>query len=263
MKYYPLNGPFLKKIIVVLVLLSSLTACQKDKLPPATYEDGIWFYASASAISGNDADAKLANAFTGNYTFYFYPEAIQDTFLLPEVRVMGDPKNYDRSFSMIVADSSSAKEGVHFKFLNTVVPAGQVSTTPSLILLNTPDLLEKKVDLYLQLEPSADFPAVMGRDTLSADKSFLFSTHYHLTFNNLIQSPPYWSTVPYLGKWSAVKFEFINSIIGFFPGLVPVTSDEYSQYYSYYLHLRSALADYNSAHPGEPLTDENNKAVSF
>lgn len=253
----------MKNIIVVLLIIVFCASCKKDDVPPSSYEDGVWFFASSSQAVGTTTAAKMASVFTKSYTFYFKSDADRDTIALPTIRLMGMPSTSERHFKLIALDSSTAKENVNYQWLSDVFPSGGVTASTGVIVLKTPNLDNDSVTLYVALEPNDDFPASMGKDTLSGDGTFCFSTHYKLVITNQVRQPPYWSTVPYFSTWTQVKYNFIAQTIGIKLGLTPVTSDMYPDYYIYYLRCRSALAAYNAANPSNPLKDENGKAVTF
>ncbi len=248
--------------LLALVVISFFAACKKD-VPPASYQDGVWFYeANSNLESFAGISDQVKAVFTREYSFYFN-DAPQDTLWLPEVRVMGVASDRDREINLTV-DSSTAVAGVNYRLLKAVMPAHALKTRIGVLLLRSPDLDNKKVELNLRLSPSAAFPAAIAADTLSRDKSFFSGSTYKVILTNQPSEPPYWSSVQiYFGSWSRVKYEFIYSVIGVKIGLTANNTDELNYLFPWFLRVKRALEEYNIAHPNDPLTDENGYTIYF
>lgn len=250
---------------LALLLLTALaaSACQKEKLPPPSYQAGVWFYKPyGGSFSGNVAQ-DIVKAFTQDYSFYLNGSITRDTIWLPEVRAMGEPVAHQRPIRLVAIDSTTtAVEGTHYTLINEGMPANGITARLGVVLLRTPDQQTNTFTLSLELQPSNDFPALLARDTVSSDKTFLLSTHYTIRFDDQLVQPPYWNELGiYYGSWSRVKMLFIYDVLGFFPGLTPVNPDDAEQYFLNYLKVKSALYAYNEAHPDDPLKDENGYTI--
>ncbi|WEK34930.1 MAG: DUF4843 domain-containing protein [Candidatus Pseudobacter hemicellulosilyticus] len=256
-----------KKLLVAALLLTSgmLLSCQKEKLPPPSYQNGVWFYKAYTGSTTSNTDQDLITAFSQQYSFYLNGDITRDTIWLPEVRAMGQPADRTRRINLVKVDSNTtAIEGTHYILLNEGMPAGEISTRLGVVLLRTTDQQTKTFTLGLSLQPSDDFPAQLARDTVSTDRTFFLSTHYTIRFDDQLIQPPYWKDLQiYYGSWSKAKMTFIYSVIGIYPGLVPVTADDAEMHFMNYLKVRSALDSYNKANPTNPLKDDNGYQIYF
>lgn len=255
----------LLRIMLAVILLGIFTACEdKDEIPEASYEAGVWFYGTGKVISQNKFDVDVFNEiFSGSYSFYFYPGIEESIFELPEIRLMGKPVNYDREVNLVAGEGSSAVEGEHFEIEDNVLPANAVSFIPKVRLIKKNLGDEEKVIKFV-LAPSDEFPAQVLGDTVSDDKTFLISLHYELKFSNLISEPPYWSQCGLFGKWGRVKFEFMYEVLGKYWGVEPVEPADRNYMYDDLLRLRYELQLWKKEHPGEKMLEDDGKtAVSF
>ncbi|MGE9313794.1 DUF4843 domain-containing protein [Niabella sp. CJ426] len=250
-------------VCTVLWATYLLLSCTKESVPPASYQNGVYFYLPADR--GNVVDIPIN--FKTNYTFYYAndPLASEDTFWLPDVRVLGNVANRDRNIRLSAVDSlSTAIAGTHYRLLNKyIMPAGQFSTKLGVVLLKSLDLNNASTTLSLELQPSEDFPAVMKRDTIVGIPPIAYfeGTHYTIVFTNKASAPPYWNDVMIsFGSWSKVKYEFIYQVTGKKLGLKANNVEEQANLFSYYLQVKAALNEYNATH-STPLTDESGMQI--
>lgn len=246
----------IKYAILFSFIAALFVACDNsEKLPPPSYQDGVWFYKSAIKSSPD----KLEQEFKDQFSFYFTPEGTEEyEYELPELRVMGSIASHDRVINLEADTASTAIEGVHFRFGKVTFPANQASFRPTVILLKNA-LAGETFKLRVKVKPSADFPAIIAKDTTSEDRTFFFSTHFELTFSNLSQEPPYWKSLPYyFGAWGRVKYNFMYETLGVYLGLTEPQASDFDDLYNYYLTLRREI----KLLP-EPLIDENGNEVSF
>lgn len=180
--------------LCILCSLFFLMSCEKEEIKKNLPESSIYL-------------AARSNAFDYNFTNY----PITDTEIIVEIKVntIGDVKDFDRPFQMIVQDSSTAKEGVHFEFVekNLFIPAGELLKNVQIRLLRHPDLQNSDKTLHLLLKGGADF-------TSSIDG---FKSISSIVFRDQTTQPFLWqlgSIQDYLGTYSEKKFKLYQEIAG-------------------------------------------------
>ena len=248
----------------IFVLAGGMIACEDDDIPPASYENGVWFYAPAegSGVNLNTMEG-FEEEFSTTYSFYFNEDSDVDTVELAEIRLMGMSTDYPREVNLVVGEGSTASEGVNFEFLDKVLPANEISFVPK-ILLKKAGLGEEEKILRLELAPSEEFPARIFADTVSDDKTFLISSHYTVKFSNLAIEPPYWNQCEHIFlTWSKVKYDFMVEKLGKYWGIEPVSPTDLNEMYNDKLIMRYELSLWQEEHGGEYMLDENGNRVSF
>ncbi|PUZ29982.1 protein of unknown function [Chitinophaga costaii] len=248
------------KRLYILYLLPLLLACNKEKMPPPSYEPGVFFYSTfTNQIAGGTDSTAIANVFTGQYSFYFSPQKTQDTFWFPIVRVMGAASDHDRTIDLEVTGGDGIA-GTHYQLLPYIMPADSLTATLGIVLFKNA-LTDSTLHITLQFKPNADFPATALDSVLSGQ--YYYSNTFHLEATTKPIQPSYWSNVAiYMGKWSMVKYDFITTTLGKYLGVTD-NPDDITNGYTDYLKVSNALTQYNLAHPGNPLRDENGKTVNL
>lgn len=254
---------YLRMIVLSALLCGVFAACEdEDKIPAASYQPGVWFYSTKSVLSSGDFNLEKFNeVFSGDFSFYFYPEIEVDTFKLPEIRLMGTPVDYDRKVNLVCGEGTTAVEGVHFEIVDAVLPAHAISFIPKILLIKK-NLGEEEKIIKFRLQPSEEFPARVFADTISDDKTFVMSSRYELKFSNLISKPTYWEHCSF-GAWSQVKYEFMIEKLGRYWGIEPLSPTDMNDMYNDVLRMRYELEMWKRAHNGEQMKDENGKEIYF
>lgn len=228
----------LSRFICILLMAGSIvTGCRKDALEMYSSEPAIYFYSGVSATATDSAA----------YNFILLPVTqTADTVYLP-VRVQGFSAAKDRTISYTIADSSTAKEGTHFKMGPAIMRAGRYVDSIPVYLQRTKNMADSTLRLYISLKASADF-------------SLGYTNHliYKLTVTDRVV-PPTWNYTlsSTFGAYSNVKFRFIVSVLQItsFTGLLP------SQTAAMATKCKLALAEYEAING--PMLDENGVRVVF
>lgn len=175
---------------VIVGLLLCVSCSETDYLTYDTSRSGIYFTRDTLTYSfGVTPDEQRT------YTYKYW------------VRIMAGTSSEPRTFGYeVIADSTTAVEGVQYKLGEAVVPADSIDGYISVTLLR--DGLEgsyadgyKHYKLGLRLTDGGDFTPVLG----TADQQRV------LTFDNAVEIPwknakgePWWNTETY-GKWHPLK----------------------------------------------------------
>lgn len=199
-----------------------------------------------------------------SYSFAVKSPALQtDTVKVP-VRIMGNASPKDRVVNLkMVADSSTAVEGVDFEFGPLVIPAGAFSADLDIIVKRNPKLKKEQVRLMLMIDQSADFlPGISNARASNA--TWGAGLTYLIKINDFFVKPDNWDTrlVYYFGAFSQVKFGFIIKVTG--RTEFPHTGENALAFgeFAYYGALcKDKLLKYTQTNG--PLMDESENEVTF
>lgn len=225
-----------KIIAAVIILLAGIfAACERE------YEV---YNADLSAVS---FDQKGADSLV--YSFALIPEANKDTVDIP-VKILGFTSSGDRVVNVqTVPEWTTAQEGVHYDKLPCIVKSDSVSGILQVVLHKTDDLAQKEVLIALRIADSEDFVA-----------GPINERNFKIRITNQLIKPNDWLT--FFGDYSVVKHKFIIEVTG--KGTNYTEWKNSAMKLIYYMGiLNKALYEYNSTHPGQPLTDEYGVPVTF
>ena len=188
-----------------------------------------------------------------SFSFVAYGSEVTEKEMLVDAQIMGKVENRDRVVNLSVDPARTTADASLYTVPSTVtIPAGAVKATFPVILKRSAALQTKTVRLYLQVAESADFKAGVNEEN-----------HIKLIWSDVLQKPKNWDTLePFFGTYSDVKYRFMlaNSNGA---GEFSTETMSWAMLNSYRILFQNALNAYNAAHPGNPLTDENNQLVTF
>ena len=188
-----------------------------------------------------------------SFSFVAYGSEVTEKEILVDAQIMGEVENRDRVVNLSVDPARTTADASLYTVPSTVtIPAGAVKATFPVILKRSAALQTKTVRLYLQVAESADFKAGVNEEN-----------HIKLIWSDVLQKPKNWDTLePFFGTYSDVKYRFMlaNSNGA---GEFSTETMSWAMLNSYRILFQNALNAYNAAHPGNPLTDENNQLVTF
>jgi hypothetical protein len=87
----------------------------------------------------------------------------------------------------------------------------------------------------------------------------------HLTFiwTDVLSKPNNWAELePFFGQYSNTKYRFMLENLGD-EGELSANTMSWAKLNSLRIRFQNAVNEYNAAHPGAPLTDENGNEVTF
>lgn len=188
-----------------------------------------------------------------SFSFVAYGSEVTEKEMLVDAQIMGEAENRDRVVNLSVDPARTTADASLYTVPSMVtIPAGAVKATFPVILKRSAALQTKTVRLYLQVAESADFKAGVNEEN-----------HIKLIWSDVLQKPKNWDTLePFFGTYSDVKYRFMlaNSNGA---GEFSTETMSWAMLNSYRILFQNALNAYNAAHPGNPLTDENNQLVTF
>ena len=228
-----------KSIILLLAVIGMFTACENDKF---YYQDE-----ARVRIEGPYEWAVGTDSLT--FSFAVYPSQVQEQDMEMKLYVMGEAASTDRTAKLAINKSLTTADASQYVFPETVtIPAGKLEA-PFIVTLKRTD---NSVSLYFNVVESNDFKAgVIEQD------------HFCIKWNDTLSKPKNWDTelLEFFGAYSLVKYRFIIDTLGF--GEFSATSMSWSELTNYKIIMKTALDEYNDAHPGNELKDENGQLVTF
>lgn len=245
------------KVAIIITLLGFFfTACEKD-LDSYKNDPGIYFFERGTDLNQTRITFK-------SYSFLLSPlDVTKDTFFI-KVKIMGETAAYDRVVRGQAIDSgTTAKAGVHYEFIDGIVPADSIIGYLPVVLYRTADIKDSSMTLNLSIATTKDFHA-----GVTEDNSFT------LSWSDNVVKPSNWdgfiSLSAYFGTYSTVKWRFIISVTGVasFPlqqsGRIPPAPGEYSAaaMNDVKARVKDALLEYNNANDPD-LTDESGQLVTL
>ncbi len=179
------------------------------------------------------------------------------------VLVMGEVKDYDRKFKLVVnKELSTAIEGVDFELSDTAcyIPAGKSSRNVFFYVKKTDKLDNESVRIVFELQDNENFTAELETYKSTADWAAsgkeLSGKRYKVIFNNIWEIPWQWSIWGdyYLGDWSVKKEKILDNLMGW----------QHSEFddkanYGKMPYLAKKLQKYlqEQADAGTPVTEDN------
>ncbi|MEJ2881785.1 DUF4843 domain-containing protein [Pedobacter sp. GR22-6] len=242
--------------ILCLLFVLLVSSCAKD-LEPYENQPQVYFFERAT-------DLNKTRITTKSFSFMSFPSTVTKDTLKIKVKTMGYPADYDRVVrGKLIAEGTTAVEGVNFDFIDGVVKAGQVEGQLWILLYRTADIKSRSLQLNLGIAETKDFkPGVIEDNFFSVSWS-----------DNLVK-PSNWdgfiSLSAFFGTYSTTKYRFIIDVLGITEfklqqsARVPLAEGEYSSamMIDFKNRMKEALATYNNTHT-TPLTDENGVLVTF
>ena len=232
----------MKLMILLISVIGMFNACENDK-----------FYFQDDARVRIEGPYEWAVG-TDSLTFSFaaYPSQVQEQGMEMKLYVMGEAAATDRTAKLAIDRTLTTANDDQYVFPETVtIPAGKLEA-PFIVTLKRADLTSGTVSLYFRVVETNDFKV-----------GVIEQNHFCIKWNDTLSKPKNWDTelFEFFGEYSLVKYRFIIDTIGF--GEFSATSMSWSELTNYKIIMKTALDEYNDAHPGEPLKDENGLLVTF
>jgi hypothetical protein len=187
-----------------------------------------------------------------DFSFVKYPESVTEYNLPVTIFIMGNPANHARTVNLAFNEAKTTAQEKHYAFpAQVVLPADSFRVIFPVCLKRTADLQEKGVCLYLQILESSDFKIGASEEN-----------HLLIKWSDILTRPANWNElVEFFGTFSIIKYRFIIETTGITEFSAQTMS--WAMLTNYRIMCVNALNDYNEAHPGNPLKDENGQYVTF
>ena len=161
-------------------------------------------------------------------------------------KLIGQPIGEIRQVGLeIVKEETTARENEHFKIESSELAADSLRGTLKIKVIKPPELEEHNLTVAFRLCEIENFKAApINENTFS------------IVLTNHLSEPTGWP----FGDYSRIKHQFVIQVLGIATDYDKWSTSEVIHYTSVMI---DALYEYNKAHPGEPLTDENGLVITF
>lgn len=187
------------------------------------------------------------------YTFTTAGTDVQEKTINVDAVIMGEVAAKDRVANLTANTQKTTANASLYNFpAQVTIPAGQSRATFQVTLRRSAELQQKEVRLYIEVVESADFGSGVTE-----------RNHVIIKWNDKITRPTNWDSLQeYFGTYSDAKYRFMLANV---PAGTEFSTEtmSWSQLMNYKFLFTNALNEYNAAHPGNPMTDENGVLVDF
>ncbi|WP_286862733.1 MULTISPECIES: DUF4843 domain-containing protein [Sphingobacterium] len=235
----------MRRLIIVLIISLLFVNCKKDE---------IMFF------EGKDALSIYVNQYEPDSTAYSFASGLdsrtRDTLLL-KVRIQGRTSSANRLFRLYADSGSTAVEGQDYILPEVNLPADSVRTLYPVILLRSPKLKDRTLNLNVTVKASDTFEK--GAVGIEIGKKSSSIARYKIKFNDYLSKPSYWDDIErYVGEFSVAKLRFMFMVYG---QDTPFGDYSTGELLNMRLRLRAAQKAYEEVNG--PLIDENGNQVLF
>lgn len=187
----------IKIIVPGLLFLGILFSCAQNEVMDYQLDGKVYFYERTIRSS---VEYRVSEK---NYSFALQNSALMaDTFNI-KVKLMGYLSDKDRIFSAeVIADSSNAVEGMHYKLLDGVMKANEYISYLPIVLYRTEDTQEESVSVLLQITDSGELGPANSEDI-----------KFRLSWGDMLLKPDHWPEY-FFGVYSKNKYRFAIDVLG-------------------------------------------------
>lgn len=230
-----------------LALLFSFQGCKEDdKLMFDDSDPKVFFN---KRYSGTLVDSV-------NYSFAFQlKDILTDTIQIP-LRIIGLPRNMDRTVAIALSTGSTAKEGYHFKLENAFIPANASDGVVDVIFFRRSGLKDSLLTAELKIVSNGDFKPGYDDHGVSA---VLDRLTWRFTLTDKLEKPSIWDSYwkNLFGDYSNTKILFLTELLNYANwnqgGLFPQDSNR--------MLAQARLGIYEYEKAKGPMFDENGNRV--
>ena len=247
------NRIYSKTKAVAKGLLSGSLLLAACFLASCSSADEDFFYQDEPRVRLVGEDTWAAGTDSVTFSFVAYGSDVTEQEILVDAQIMGEVQSRDRVVNIAVDQNLTTADASMYTVPSTVtVPAGEAKGTFTVVLKRVAALQSKTVRLYIKVAESADFKVGVNEEN-----------HITMIWNDILSRPSNWASLePYFGAYSDTKYRFMLSNSGG-AGEFSTETMSWAQLMSFKIRFQNALNEYNAAHPGNPLTDENGNLVTF
>ena len=233
-------------ILIIILVQFVLFSCKKN-------DTHFWIGEDYGRIEGPKEWTLDTDSI--RFSFAAYQSVVQDYEFVAKVYVTGKVAESDRKVGISVDAKGTTASNSQFEFPNSVViPKNQHYALLPIKIKRTADLTQKAVRLKLSINDQEQIkPGTNEWNSLN------------VIWSDILMKPINWGNLTeFFTNYSDTKYRFIIDVlqIGDFTYGQP-NGMTWGQMNYYRLRVIQALQEYNAAHPGNPLTDENNQLVTF
>lgn len=226
------------------VLAMTMVACSNDQ---------DFYYRDTARVRLVGPEAWTVGSDSLTFSFVTYPADTTEKVMMVEAVIMGSAQDHNRTANIVVDNERTTATAQQYSLPATVtILAGKTSAVFPVTLHRDASLQQQTVRLYIKVAPSDDFQP--GVDE---------ANHLVLVWNDILSKPTNWDKLQeFFGQYSNTKYRFMIANAG---GITEFDTDQLSwgELMNLRIKFQNALQEYNDAHPGNPLKDENGVLVEF
>ena len=226
------------------VLAMTMVACSNDQ---------DFYYRDTPRVRLVGPEAWTVGSDSLTFSFVTYPADTTEKVMMVNAVIMGTPQDHDRTANIVVDNDLTTASPQQYSLPATVtIPAEKTSAAFPVTLRRDVSLQQQPVRLYIKVAPSDDFQPGVNEEN-----------HLLLIWNDILSKPTNWDELKeFFGEYSNTKYRFMIANAG---GITEFDTDKLSwgELMNLRIKFQNALQDYNNAHPGNPLKDENGVLVEF
>lgn len=187
----------MKKIIEAVFGICLLAGCTKNEVPAYSDLDKVYFYERRLNFSMLERVEELS------YSFVAKSSTITEGRLDIKVRLQGRiDQERDRVVrAEVIADSTTAVEGTHYRLEEGVIKAGEYEGVLPLTFYRTPDMQTEILRIKLRIADSDDLKAGLEEDA-----------YIRVLVSDILMKPVNWPY--YFGEYSTNKYRFVLDQLG-------------------------------------------------
>lgn len=212
----------MKKILLYTVLATlAIASCTKEDIN--TYElDDSRIYFQEQNYSGSDGSAGYATSMA--FSYEGYGPSLTNVVFGGTVKIMGEVKDYDRSFKVVVDEENTTMvegEGYEINFDTLCIKAGSNSCKVNVRFLRPQRLQIQEDTLTLKLVPNEHFGILesykSSNNWQNTTAKEIDGQRYQFRISEIYTFPGAWSSYAgtYFGTWTVTKYIYINELFGF------------------------------------------------
>lgn len=232
-------------ILLTIMAVGGLISCEND---------GFYYQDKARVRLVGDDNWTLG---TDSLELSFTTHTGNEAQIKVDACIMGNVTDYDRVVNIEVdPEKTTAPKELYDVPSTVVVPANENKGTFNATIRNSDVLQSKYVKLHIKVAASDDFALGVNEET-----------HLIVKWSDIIVKPLFWDDIEeHFGTYSAVKYRFMLDCLmakGFSTNLDPASGLNWADLHNYNIVFANMLKEYNTAHSGAPLTDENGTLITF
>jgi hypothetical protein len=206
-----------KYILLVFIPCIIAWSCKKQDLHLYNSDiAGIYFNKKITTIASTILIDSTSLSFANGHG------STMDSILRIPVMALGKLKDYPRTFKVSADPVSTAIEGKHYEIdhSNAVVNAGAAESYVSVKFKRTADMGNSKFRLILKLEENEHFKPYIEKQKQNAGSLLIVPCdRFTIIVDDILTEPNSWKYLrsQYVGDYSAKKYKYINSLLGWTP----------------------------------------------
>lgn len=215
----------MKKILLYTALATlAIASCTKEDINTYELDDSRIYFQSHTFTGGDGSEGY--STFT-KFSYVGYGANFTNVVFSGNVKIMGEVKDYDRPFKVVVDEENTTMvegEGYEINFDTLRVKAGENSCKVNVRFLRPKRLQNGEDTLTIKLMPNEHFGILesykSSNNWQNTTAEELDGQRYQFRISEVYTRPGAWDgngvyAGQYFGTWSITKFIYINDLFGF------------------------------------------------